>query len=64
MFNVKESIESRKAEGRKLVKFQVLGYGEKAEVTSQLNELGYSYEIINLREFGADKTPYNIIVEI
>lgn len=64
MFDVKESIQERKSEGKSLIKFQVLGFAEKIDVTNQLNELGYDYDVYNLREDGADLTPYDIIVEI
>lgn len=63
-FDVKQVIQKRKSEGKALVKFQVLGFAEKMDVTDQLNKLGYGYDVYNLREDGADVTPYDIIVEI
>ncbi|OEK58946.1 hypothetical protein [Staphylococcus equorum] len=64
MLDVKESIEKRKKEGKSLIKFQVIGSKEKLGITGQLDELGYEYEVYDLRESGMVETPYNILVGI
>lgn len=61
MFDVKQSIEERKAQGKHMIKFQVLGYSERYDVTSQLDKLGYVYDVYELE---GDVPPFDIIVEI
>lgn len=63
-FDVKQTIEKRKKEGKRMVKFQVLGFVEKMNVTEQLNELDYHYNVYNSKEHSADFTPYDIVVKI
>lgn len=64
MFNVKEIIKKDKTEGKSLVKFSVLGFGEKFDVVKQLDDLGYEYEVFNMGYEGAVTIPYDIVVGV
>lgn len=64
MLDVKESVEKRKKEGKSLIKFQVIGSKEKLDITHQLDELGYEYEVYDLWESGMVETPYDVLVVI